>query len=167
MSPSLLVLLGCVVVALAVAYTRGADVPLRGIAASGRMLGSVWPELVLGFVLAGLLDVLIPQDILLRWLGAGDARSIAIGAVAGLALPGGPYVLFPIAARLADQGASPGALIALISAKTLVSPIRAITYEAPLLGWQFTLSRLLPSLIVPWLLGVLGQRIFALFSATK
>ena len=31
-------------------------------------------------------------------------------------------------------GAAPGVLIALITAKSLISPIRMLTYEAPLLG---------------------------------
>jgi hypothetical protein len=56
-----------------------------------------------------------------------------------------------------------GALIALVSAKTLVSPIRMLTYEAPLLGWPLTLARLLPGLAVPPVLGVVGQWLYDAF----
>jgi hypothetical protein len=62
---------------------------------------------------------------------------------------GGPYLLFPIAAKLWTAGAAPGVLIALITAKSLVSPIRMLTYEAPLLGWPFTLACCIPALFVP------------------
>ena len=86
-----------------------------------------------------------------------------MGWLAGLVIPGGPYLLFPIAAKLWKSGAAPGVLIALITAKSLVSPIRMLTYEAPLLGWPLTLARCLPALFVPPIMGILGQWVFNLF----
>jgi uncharacterized membrane protein YraQ (UPF0718 family) len=67
-------------------------------------------------------------------------------------------------ASLAEKGVGPGPLITLVAAKTLVSPIRMLTYEAPLLGWPLTLARLLPGLFVPPLLGLIGQALYRLFS---
>jgi uncharacterized membrane protein YraQ (UPF0718 family) len=165
MAPATIVLLACVTFAFALAYVRGADMPLRALQSSSNLLHGVWLELALGFLLAGLLDVLIPQQAIVRGLGGGDARAILLGSVVGLALPGGPYVLFPIAARLLGQGAAPGAVVALVTAKTLISPIRALTFEVPLLGWPLTLARLLPSLLVPPLLGFFVQWLSRLFSA--
>jgi hypothetical protein len=83
--------------------------------------------------------------------------------VAGLLIPGGPYVAFPIAANLFRSGAGPAPLITLISAKLLVSPIRTLTYEVPLLGWPLTLARLLPALFLPPLLGLVGHWLFGVF----
>ena len=60
--------------------------------------------------------------------------------MAGLVIPGGPYLLFPVAATLWKTGAAPGTLIALITAKTLVSPMRMLSFEAPLLGWPLTVA---------------------------
>ena len=80
-------------------------------------------------------------------------------------IPGGPYVVFPIAANLYRNGAAAGPLITLISAKMLVSPIRTLTYELPLLGWPLTLARLLPALVLPPLLGLLGHWLFGLFKS--
>jgi uncharacterized protein len=108
--------------------------------------------------------VLVPSQALIRWLGGErPLRGILVGWVVGLAIPGGPYVLFPIVANLFGKGVGAGALIALVSAKTLVSPIRMLTYEAPLLGWPLTLARLLPGLVVPPVLGVVGQWLYDLF----
>ena len=76
---------------------------------------------------------------------------------------GGPYFFFPVAANLLKHGAAAGPLITLLTAKTLVSPIRMLTYEAPLLGWPLTLARCIPGLLLPPLLGVLGQWLFNLF----
>jgi hypothetical protein len=53
--------------------------------------------------------------------------------MAGLALPGSPYIGVPLAAGLWNNGVAPGSLIALLTAKALVSPIRMVTYEVPLL----------------------------------
>ena len=133
--------------------------------ATGRLARGVWLDLVLGFLLAGILEVLIPQPVLSRWLGADRmARGILVGWVAGLVIPGGPYVLFPVVANLFRSGAAPGPLIALLTAKTLVSPIRMLTYEAPLLGWPLTLARFLPGVLLPPVMGLIGQWLFGFFS---
>jgi uncharacterized membrane protein YraQ (UPF0718 family) len=121
----------------------------------------VAPELLLGFALAGLVDVLIPSRTLVHWLGAGsDGRGILVGWLVGLILPGGPYVFFPVVATLFRQGAAPAALLTLLTAKTLVSPIRMLTYEAPILGWPLTLARLIPGVLFPPVVGWIGGLIY-------
>ncbi len=160
-----LILLILVVLGLAAAVALK-DPPLlwAALGHSGKLLGNVWLELLLGFVLAGLIQVLIPEAVVLRWLGKQNLVSgVLAGWGLGLLLPGGPYVTFPIAANLFRQGAAPGPLIALISAKVLLSPIRVLSFEAPLLGWPMTMARLLPSLLLPPLLGLMGQWLYQLF----
>ena len=164
MDATLLILLGMVFVAAGVATVKDPGLPLKGLVAGGRLFQTVWVELALGFVLAGLIEVLIPAASISRWLGAGNLREgILAGWAAGLVMPGGPYLFFPVAAKLFADGASAGALIAFLTAKTLVSPVRMLTYEAPLLGWPLTLARLLPALLLPPVLGWLGQWLFDLW----
>jgi len=159
------ILTGLLFVALLVAFVKDPALPVRGLLATGRLARGVWLDLVLGFLLAGILEVLIPQPVLSRWLGADRmARGILVGWVAGLVIPGGPYVLFPVVANLFRSGAAPGPLIALLTAKTLVSPIRMLTYEAPLLGWPLTLARFLPGVLLPPVMGLIGQWLFGFFS---
>lgn len=146
------------------ALGKDRSLPMQGLYASSRLFGSVWIELLLGFLIAGLLEVLISPSVISAWLGTESSmRGILVGWMAGLVIPGGPYLLFPIVANLWKTGAAPGALIALITAKTLVSPIRMLTYEAPLLGWPLTIARCVPALFVPPIMGVLGQWVFNLF----
>ncbi|OLB07416.1 MAG: hypothetical protein DMD98_19770 [Candidatus Rokuibacteriota bacterium] len=165
MDVSTWILTGLLVVALLVALAKDPAMPVRGLLSTGKLLRGVWPELLLGFLLAGLLDVLIPQPVLSRWLGSEHmAQGILVGWVAGLAIPGGPYLLFPVAANLLRSGAAPGPLIALLTAKTLVSPIRMLTYEAPLLGWPLTLARFIPGVLLPPVMGLIGQYLYGLFS---
>src|SRR5262245_12276753 len=96
MDASFLILLGLTIVAIGVALVRDPQLVVRGFQSTGRLLGGVWMELALGFVLAGLLDVLIPPPVLSRFMGA-DAlgRGIMVGWAAGLVMPGGPYLVFP------------------------------------------------------------------------
>ena len=168
MDVSLFVLLAFVIVALTFAFFRDAHLPLRGLAASGRLLRGVWLDLVLGFVLAGLMDVLIPAPALSRWLGdERPGRGILVGWAAGLVIPGGPYLVFPVVASLFQKGAAPGPLISLLTAKTLVSPIRMLMYEAPLLGWPLTLARFIPGVLLPPVMGVIGQWLYGAFGGTR
>lgn len=159
------ILLALTIGALIFAYVRRPALAGEGLLAGGRLLRGVAPELVLGFALAGLVDVLVPSATMVRWLGAeSSGRGILIGWAVGLVIPGGPYVFFPVVAALFRQGADPAALLTLITAKTLVSPIRMLTYEAPVLGWPLTLARLIPGVLVPPLVGWLGGLLYRWFA---
>lgn len=161
MDATLWIMLGLVL--LAAAYLARLDPQNLELAlkASSRLFGSVWVELLLGFLLAGLLDVLLGRaDLVERLRSTPPGQGIVIGWIAGLLLPGGPYLFFPVAAMLLNNGAAPGLLIALISAKTLVSPVRMLTYEAPLMGWPLTLARFIPAVLLPPLLGWIGQWLY-------
>ena len=165
MDPSLIILLVMVVVAEIVALYWRPDLPLEALKGSVRLLRGVWLDLILGFVFAGLADVLIPQPVLSRWLGSErPGQGILVGWAVGLLIPGGPYLVFPILAGLFKKGAAPGPLITLITAKTLVSPVRMLTYEAPLLGWPLTLARFVPGVLLPPFMGLIGAWLFAVFS---
>ncbi len=168
MDASLVVLLGLVVIATGVAFWKDPALPLRGWEASLKLVRGVWLDLLLGFLFAGLMDVLIPAPTLSKWLGAErPGRGILIGWGAGLVIPGGPYLLFPVVASLFEKGAAPGPLISLLTAKTLVSPIRMLTYEAPLLGWPLTLARFVPGVLLPPVMGVIGQWLYGVLSGAR
>lgn len=162
MDASLWILLASTVLLFGLALARDRGLPLAALEASGRTLRAVGLELALGFLLVGLVDVLVSKEALAKAL-SGPGQGILAGWAVGLLLPGGPYVFFPFLAALASKGVPPGALIALASAKLLVSPVRMLTYEAPLLGWPLTLARLLPGLLVPPLLGWIGAWLYAIF----
>ena len=168
MDASLGILLALVVIGTSFAFWKDPALPLRGLEASLRLVRGVWLDLVLGFLFAGLMDVLIPAPTLSKWLGAErPGRGILVGWGAGLLIPGGPYLLFPVAASLFERGAAPGPLISLLTAKTLVSPIRMLTYEAPLLGWPLTLARFVPGVLLPPVMGVIGQWLYGVLSGAR
>jgi uncharacterized membrane protein YraQ (UPF0718 family) len=167
MDVSTWILLALTVLAFAVAAARDPALPWQGVRATSRLLRGVWVELALGFLLAGICDVLVPAATLTRWLGdERPLRGILIGWGAGLIIPGGPYLLFPMVANLFGKGVGAGPLIALVTAKTLMSPIRMLTYEAPLVGWPFTLARFVPGIFLPPVVALIGQWLFRWFSRT-
>lgn len=150
-------------VLFAVAANKGTELPLQALKAAVKSFSTVWMELVIGFVLVGLIEVLISKDMLVSWLGSrGPLYGVLMGWWIGLILPGGPYVFFPLVAGLMHKGAPPGALIALATAKLLLNPIRMLAYEAPIVGWPFTLARLVPGLFVPPILGLIGEYLFTM-----
>jgi uncharacterized membrane protein YraQ (UPF0718 family) len=165
MDASLIILLAMVIVAEIIALMWRPDMPWEAFKGSARLLRGVWVDLLLGFIFAGLADVLIPQPVLSRWLGGErPVQAILVGWAAGLLIPGGPYLVFPVLAGLFQKGAAPGPLITLITAKTLVSPVRMLTYEAPLLGWPLTLARFIPGVMLPPFMGLIGEWLFTVFS---
>ena len=74
---------------------------------SGRvgLLQEVWLPLLFGFCLAGLFEVLISWELLATWMGREESgvQGILLGRLVGLLMPGGPYVVFPLAASLLKE----------------------------------------------------------------
>ncbi len=100
MDSSIGVMGGLTLVMVIWAFAKGPDLPLRGFQATFELLQDVWLPLLLGFCLAGFFDVLVPRDLLVRWMGEQSGwQGIVIGWLIGLVMPGGPYVVFPIAVQ--------------------------------------------------------------------
>ncbi len=164
MDTGALVMGGPTILMVVWALTRGKGLPLRGFQAGLGLLQKVWLPLVFGFLLAGFFEVLISRELLATWMGAtSPARASSLGWLVGLLMPGGPYVVFPLAASLLKEGIGVGPLLTFITAKSLLSPIRMFTWEVPFLGWAFVTARTVPSLLLPPIVGIIGQRLFAMF----
>lgn len=89
---------------------------------------TVWNNLLLllaGFLLAGLVQVLVPQALIIQWLGnEAGFKSVLIGCVAGGLMPGSPYAVLPVVGGLYKSGASLGAVVGFITAWSLWSVSR-------------------------------------------
>src|SRR6266705_2298134 len=82
--PSTIVLVVLALVLAAVAYVKDPGLPLIGAKNGFSMLRFILPRLVPALMLAGLMQVLIPQEVVSRHFGrAGGLRAILIAAVAG------------------------------------------------------------------------------------
>ena len=144
-----------------IAYHKSPQLPIQAIKSGGSLLLRLIPVLILAFFVAGLMEVLLPKELLVRWVGEGSGfKGLLIGTCLGAVAPGGPFIQFPIVASMFKAGAHIGPLIAYLSAWALIGINRVIAFEIPLLGFQITFTRLLCSFIFPIIIGYFAQFVF-------
>jgi uncharacterized membrane protein YraQ (UPF0718 family) len=143
-----------------VAYRQGEGALRQGVNGAGRMFVSLIPLLVLAFLLAGLIQVALPPEVITSWLGEESGfRGVLIGTVAGALITGGPYVSFPIIAAIFDSGAGIGTTVALISGWAMLG-LGQIPFEVSLIGPRFTLIRVTTVFFVPFVAGMAAHFLF-------
>ncbi len=147
---------------IAIAYgMEGWRLPVSGLLTGGKMLWETAPNLLLGFALAGLFQVLIPADYIARVIGEESGiKGLIIAMAAGILAPGGPYVNIPLVAVLYKSGAGIGQVAAFLTAWGLIPINRALVYEIPLMGTEFALARNAASLALPLIVGMITPFIF-------
>jgi uncharacterized membrane protein YraQ (UPF0718 family) len=142
---------------LTIAFWQGRDLPLAGLLAAGRTVWRNLPILVLGFVIAGLVQVLVPKELISRWLGAqAGVKGVLIGCVVGGLVPGSPYAVFPLVAALYQAGAGLGSVVAFVSAWSLWSVSR-LPVEMALIDPKPALVRYVITFVVPPIAGLLAN----------
>ena len=157
MDTTTLLLATVAAILLAIAFWRGRDLPLAGLLAAGRTLWRNLPILLLGFVIAGLVQVLVPKELVSRWLGAqAGIKGILIACAAGGLVPGSPYAVFPIVAALYQAGAGLGVVVGFISAWALWSVSR-LPVEMALIDPKAALVRYGITFVVPPIAGLLAN----------
>lgn len=156
------VVLSMAALALAVvAYVKDPGLPMLGARTGFKMLWFILPRLVPALILAGLLQVLIPQEFVGRYFGReAGMRGILVASVAGTLTPGGPMVSVPFLVALANSGAAIAPLVAYMTAWSLFGLQRIIAWEAPLMGWHFVGVRVLSSLLFPFLAGWIASILY-------
>jgi uncharacterized membrane protein YraQ (UPF0718 family) len=155
------IVMGVIAVALLViGYLRGGGEHIIGLKSGGILLVQILPLLIFAFIIAGMVPILMPTELISRWIGAESGiRGILIGTVVGGLMPGGPYVCLPIAAGLLQVGASVGTMVAFITAWSLWAVSR-LPLDIAILGWQFTLIRLACTFFFPPIAGLIANAIF-------
>lgn len=157
--PSLVMALLAIILVV-VGYNKGNGEHLIGLQSAWKMTLQVLPLLLFAFVVAGMIQVLIPRELLTKWVGAESGfRGIMIGALAGGLAPGGPYVSLPIVAGMLKSGASIGTMVAFLTGWSLWA-FNRLPMEIGILGWQFTLIRFTAVLIFPPIAGLIAQLLF-------
>ena len=159
---STIVLAAAAVVLAGIAYLKDPGLPLLGAKNGFSMLAFVLPRMVVALLLAGLMQVLVPQDFVSRHFGQGGGlRALLLATLAGVVTPGGPMVTMPFMVALANSGAALSSLVVYMTAWSLFGLQRIIAWEAPLMGWRFVFARVVPSLAFPviagWLVSVFNR----------
>ena len=122
---------------------------------------NIVPRIALGVIGSGYIAAVIPQEIITGWLGPDSGwLGVLTAVIAGAATPGGPFTVYPVASALLTVGADFGATLAMVVSWTLIGYGRAVAWELPIMGTDFTLWRIVISLPLPVLAGALGRFVY-------
>jgi uncharacterized membrane protein YraQ (UPF0718 family) len=125
------------------------------------LFGGILPRVLAGCLLGAFVAEILPHDKVSRSLGPSSGlKGLLIGAAFGAILPGGPFTAYPVASALLAVGADFGATIAMVVSWTLIGYGRAVAWELPIMGVDFTMWRILISLPLPVLAGALGRFVY-------
>ena len=155
------IIMGAIAIALIlIGYFRGQGQHITGLKAALSMTIEILPLLIFAFIVAGMMQTLIPNEIISKWIGEGSGlRGIFIGTVAGGIMPGGPYVSLPVAGGFLRTGASIGTMVAFLTGWSLWA-IARLPMDIGILGWKFTFVRLACTFFFPPIAGLLANALF-------
>src|SRR4030042_6276715 len=88
------VIMGIIAIILIVlGYYKGGGQHITGVKTAMNMMISILPLLISALVVAGMIQTLLPRELLSKWIGVESGlRGIIIGTVVGGFSPGGPYI---------------------------------------------------------------------------
>ena len=162
MDTSTVVMIAAAAIALIVIYWKSPETASRGLNATGLLILEITPRMIAAFTLAGLIQAVVPQEVIVRWMGEGSGlRGIVIGTTLGSLTPGGPMTHFPVIASLFKLGVGIGPLVAYLSAWSLFGLQRIIMWEIPFLGAKVVALRVAVSFFFPFLAGWLCDVIWS------
>ena len=122
---------------------------LRG---AGVRFVEMMPRMILAIVAAGFAGKLVPTEVVAAQIGHDSGfYGIVIATLVGGFTPAGPIVAFPIVVVLMKAGAGFPQVVAFLTAWSVYAFHRMLVFEIPLVGWHFSVMRLVSSLLLPFL----------------
>ncbi|MFM8749033.1 hypothetical protein [Rhabdaerophilum sp.] len=110
------------------------------------------PRLAIGVLGSGFLAHLMPKETILAWFGPNSGLlGTALASLAGALTPGGPVVGYAIGAAALKAGADLSQVMAYVTAWSLFTINRMISWEIPSMPVRIVLLRVLVSLPFPFL----------------
>ncbi len=110
--------------------------------------------ILFGLLFAGLLHELVPESIVKEHLGNDTVGSVAKATLFGVPLPVCSCGVIPLATSINKSGASKGATLSFLIS-TPITGIDSILATFGMFGWAFTLYRLVTSVIIAMVAGIL------------
>ena len=94
------------------------------------------------FILLGLLDVWVPREMMVKYMGEGSGlKGVLLAFILGSAAAGPLYVVFPVAIAFMKKGVKFSNILVLIGAWS-TTKIPMLMFELNSLGASFMLTRL-------------------------
>lgn len=141
----------------AIACKKNLKLAKKGTKTGIKMLVNMLPLLVSAFIVAGLLEVVIPPKLVSNLLGENSGiKGILLGSAAGALIPGGPYVAFPIIFSIHRAGAGIATTVSFIAGWSMWN-IGNWPYEVALISPLFTAIRIASTLVLPPIAGLVAS----------
>ncbi len=121
-------------------------------------LREILPALAIGFFVSGLVHELIPEDIILKYLGSGGIRPILASTLIGTLLPVCCWGSLPIAVSFYKKGAKLGPILAFLVA-TPATSASALLVSYSVLGAGFTAYIFFAVIMMGVVMGLVGNMI--------
>jgi len=121
-------------------------------------LNEIVPALAIGFFISGLVHEMVPEDIVLRYLGNKGIKAILLSALIGTLLPICCWGSLPIAISFQKKGAKLGPILAFLVA-TPATSISALFVAYSVLGVGFTVYIFFAVIIMGLIIGLIGNSI--------
>jgi uncharacterized membrane protein YraQ (UPF0718 family) len=158
MDTSTVVMMAAALVMLAVVYFKSPAAANKGLNATGSLILEITPRMIAAFLLAGLFQAVVPQELIVRWMGHGAGfKGLLVGMTLGGITPGGPMTHFPVIASFYKMGVGVGPLVAYLTAWSLFGMQRIIMWEIPFLGPKVVAMRVAVSFFFPLVAGWLCE----------
>lgn len=113
--------------------------------------------ILFGFLIAGVLKVLVPSDKIFRYLGKGDISSVLLASLLGIPLPLCSCAVLPTALSLKKQGASKGATLSFLIS-TPETGVDSISITYALIDPLMTVFRPIAALVTAVSAGLFANR---------
>jgi hypothetical protein len=118
----------------------------------------ILPALAIGFFISGLVHEFIPEDTVLKYLGAGGIKPIFYSTLIGTLLPVCCWGSLPIAVSFYKKGARLGPILAFLVA-TPATSVSALLVAYSLMGLGFTVYIFFAVIIMGMAIGLIGNTI--------
>ncbi len=122
------------------------------------LFAAILPKVAAGCLIGAMVRLLIPRHVIVTWVGEGSGlRGLIIASAVGAVFPGGPFTIFPLAGAFMLSGADRGAAVAFVTGWLLLGINRAIIWEMPFFGVDFVMQRMLLSIALPVIAGLMAR----------
>lgn len=112
------------------------------------------PYILFGLAFAGILHEIVPDSIVTKHLGKESIASVVKSTVFGIPLPVCSCGVIPLATSIKKSGASKGATLSFLIS-TPITGVDSIMATYGIFGWIFTLYRVITSMIIAMVAGIL------------
>ncbi|MCP1675959.1 uncharacterized membrane protein YraQ (UPF0718 family) [Natronocella acetinitrilica] len=117
---------------------------------------AIGPIVLMAVLMGAYVQALVPPSIARRWIGQDSGlRGLLLATLAGAVTPGGPFAAFPLVVGLYRAGASLAVCVTYVTAWGAIGLQRVLVWEIAFFGIEFTLIRVLVSLPLPIIAGLI------------